>query len=281
MNDPKPPLRPSQSALSRIARAATLGWSDTPRGRLLLRRAIIRLVGAALRLRSRDLPRNAVASVLVVAPHPDDETFGCGGSVAILIRDRAVAHVVFVTDGGASHPGHPSVAPVDLAARRRDEAQVATGILGVDRERVTFLDERDGTLAHLGPGRAREVAGRIAAILARLAPEAILMPCRHDGSSEHDASFELVTGALEQAALSPRIFEFPVWSWWNPIMMLGPMFTCRRVWRVDLRDVRDAKARAIASYASQTIPIPPETSPALPPGFASMFLGNEEFLFER
>jgi LmbE family N-acetylglucosaminyl deacetylase len=64
------------------------------------------------------------------------------------------------------------------------------------------------------------------------------------------------------------------------MLLLGPMLTCRRVWRLDLRDVREVKARAIASYASQTDPIPPETAPALPPGFASMFLCGEEFLFE-
>jgi LmbE family N-acetylglucosaminyl deacetylase len=59
------------------------------------------------------------------------------------------------------------------------------------------------------------------------------------------------------------------------------MLASRRVWRVDLRDVRAAKARAIASYASQTEPIAPDTAPAVPPGFAAMFLCGEEFLFER
>ncbi len=118
-------------------------------------------------------------------------------------------------------------------------------------------------------------------MLARLAPEAILLPCRSDGSSEHDASFALVSRALQQSGHRPRILEFPVWSWWNPTMLLGPMFTSRRVWRTDIRDLIDLKARAVASYATQTNPIPPDTDPALPPGFASMFLCGEEFLFER
>jgi len=258
----------------------TLGWSHTPRGRLLLRRAVARVIRSALRLRSRALPRNAVTSVLVVAPHPDDEAFGCGGTVARLVRDGASAHVVFVTDGSASHPGHPSVTALDIAGRRRAEARVATGILGVDWDRVSFLDAPDGTLARLDGGHARAIEERIAGMLERLAPEVILMPCRRDGSTEHDASFALVAGALQRAKLMPRIFEFPVWSCWNPLMLLRPMITCRRIWRVDLREVRDVKARAMASYSSQTDPIPPETSPALPLGFASLFLGREEFLFE-
>jgi LmbE family N-acetylglucosaminyl deacetylase len=280
MNEPRPRPPSPPGALSRVARVLTLGWSDTPRGRLSLRRAAGRLARAALRLRSRPLPPNMVASALVVAPHPDDEALGCGGTVALLVRHRAAVHVVFVTDGGASHPSHPSASRLDIAALRRAEARLATGALGVAWERVFFLDERDGTLGDLGEERARDVVARIAGLLTRLAPEAILLPCRRDGSSEHAASFDLVSRALRHARLSPRMLEFPVWSWWNPLLLLRPMLTCRSVWRLDLRDVREAKARAIASYASQTDPIPPETVPALPQGFASMFLCGEEFLFE-
>lgn len=245
-----------------------------------LRRAASRIVRTALRLRSRDFPRVDLASALVVAPHPDDEAFGCGGAVALLARDRAAVSVVFVTDGSASHPAHPSVTPSEIAARRRAEALSATGILGVDPERVFFLDEPDGTLADLA-GRSEEVVRRISGILARLMPEAVLLPCRADGSAEHEASFALVSRARAHAGTRPRILEFPVWSWWNPAMLLGPMLTSRRVWRLDLREVRETKARAIASYTSQTSPIPPETSPALPPDFASLFLCGEEFLFEK
>jgi LmbE family N-acetylglucosaminyl deacetylase len=280
LNDERRTLNPAPSARSRAARLLTLGWSDTQRGRLCLRRAASRIVRTALRLRSRDFPRGALASALVVAPHPDDETFGCGGAVAVLARDHAAVSVVFVTDGGASHPAHPSAAPAEIAALRRAEALSATGMLGVDPERVFFLDERDGALADLG-GRSDEVARRISGILAQLAPEAVLLPCRADGSTEHEASFALVARALAHAPTRPRILEFPVWSWWNPAMLLGPLFTSRRVWRLDLRDALEVKARAIASYASQTRPIPPETSPALPPEFASLFLCGEEFFFEK
>jgi hypothetical protein len=53
------------------------------------------------------------------------------------------------------------------------------------------------------------------------------------------------------------------------------------IWRIDVAEVLDPKARALASYASQTLPIPPDFSAALPEGFTSMFLGREEFLFEE
>lgn len=232
-------------------------------------------------MRGRALPSRAVSSVLVIAPHPDDETFGCGGTVAHLVRSGATVHIAFVTDGSASHPNHPEVDPFSLATLRRKEARLAAEILGVDGGRLWFLDESDGTLSDFQAGRARRTAAKLAGLLARITPQAVLLPCQVDGSSEHDASFELVAHALRETGISPRLLEFPVWSWWNPLRLVPTLLTYRRVWRLDLREVIAIKERAIAAYSSQTAPLPPDTTAALPPGFAAFFLGKEEFLFER
>ncbi len=197
-----------------------------------------------------------------------------------MAQRQATLNLVFVTDGGASHPRHPIVTPADIAKRRKDEAHEATGILGVNWEHVTFLGIRDGTVSHLDERQGTELEARIAALIERLAPDAILLPCRGDGSSEHDAVFLRVARAIGKTGLKTRVLEFPVWSWWNPLLMAAPILSCRNVWRVDFRPVRNLKGRAITSYASQTLPIPPETNPALPPGFAGMFLGGDEYFFE-
>ncbi len=239
-----------------------------------------RVIRTALRLRSRPYPRRTASVVLVLAPHPDDESLGCGGTLALLARDRASVHVAFVTDGGGSHPNHPAFAPTQIAARRSAEAFTAAAALGIDRGNVTFLGAEDGTLGRVDEARGREIVAKVSALLSRVAPDTVILPRRGDGSSEHDAAFALFRRALAGAGLSPRVLEFPVWSWWNPTLLLGPLFTCRRIWRVDLRPVQEAKARALACYASQTSPIPPDTTAALPPGFVAMFLCGEEFLFE-
>lgn len=232
-------------------------------------------------LRSSSLTVDLPKPVLVIAPHPDDETFGCGGTLALISRESAPIHIAFVTDGGASHPNHRALTVQEVAARRQQEAHLATESLGVSWERVAFLGAQDGTLAQLDGGPYSDLADRISRLLLSVKPQTILLPCRSDGSSEHDAAFRLVTTALEKAGLKPRLLEFPVWSWWNPFILLGAMSGYRKVWRVDLGEARVAKARAVAAYVSQTQPIPPDTEPALPPGFAAMFLGREEFLLER
>jgi LmbE family N-acetylglucosaminyl deacetylase len=274
-------MKPPQRGFSRVAGLLTLGWSDSPTGRLFLRRTIARFARIALRLRSNSLPVGLPNPVLVIAPHPDDETFGCGGTLALISRERAPLHIAFVTDGGASHPNHPILTAPEVAARRQQEAHLATERLGISWDKVTFLGARDGTLAQLDGGSYGALADRISGLLQSVKPQTILLPCRSDGSSEHEAAFRLVSTALERAGLKPRLLEFPVWSWWNPFILLGAMSGYRKVWRVDLGEARVAKAQAVASYVSQTHPIPPDTEPALPPGFAAMFLGREEFLLER
>jgi len=62
--------------------------------------------------------------------------------------------------------------------------------------------------------------------------------------------------------------------------MMAPIFSCRRIWRINIRPVHGLKTRAVASYASQTQPIPPDRDPALPQGFTDAFLGGDEYLFE-
>ncbi len=274
-------MHTSKSTVSKIAGAVTLGWSDSPKGRQRIRAAVSRTVRAALRLRSRPFSPGAIGTALVVAPHPDDETLGCGGTVALLARSKVRLFVAFITDGGASHPSHALYTPGMIAEIRKAEAKSAAAILGLEPDRLFFLDAKDGTLAGLhGKGKAL-IAARVADMILETKPDAILLPCRRDGSSEHDAAFLIVADALARAGLRPRLLEFPIWARRNPLLLLKPMLTSRIIWRHAFPQMRDLKTMAIDAYASQLRPIAPEGTPALPPDLASEFCRPEEFLFEQ
>jgi N-acetylglucosamine malate deacetylase 1 len=277
-----PPKRGGRrTTLSRAAHRLTFGWSDSPRGNLALRRASLGFVAAMLRLRSHALPIKGNLSVLVISPHPDDETFGCGGTLSVLAQNNASIRVAFISDGSASHPDHPVVSPSGMADVRSAEARLATAALGVSAGHLRFIGAPDGTLGRLTAMESERVIGKLAEIMGAAAPQIILVPCRSDGSSEHEAAFPMVLQALQASGTKARILEFAVWSWWNPLLLLRHAFGYKRVWRIDIQEVRKAKERAIAAYVSQTLPIPPDRAASLPPGFAAMFVHNEEFLFER
>ena len=107
--------------------------------------------------------------LLVVAPHPDDEVIGCGGLIAQTLARGGEVTVCVVSDGRASHPGSRAYPPEKLVAKRRSESRGALAHLGVESDRVHFLDLPDG-----GSDRW-DVPGELSALLA-LPWDAVCLP---------------------------------------------------------------------------------------------------------
>jgi LmbE family N-acetylglucosaminyl deacetylase len=82
---------------------------------------------------------------LVVAPHQDDESLGCGGTIALLRAAGVPVRVLFISDGSGSHPGSRRYPPQALTALRNAEAREALALLGVDPAESTFLALPDRT----------------------------------------------------------------------------------------------------------------------------------------
>ncbi|WP_236705440.1 PIG-L deacetylase family protein, partial [Frankia sp. ACN1ag] len=89
----------------------------------------------------------APPAVVVVAPHPDDEVLGVGGLLVRLHGLGAAITVVAVTDGDASHPGSPTLAPAELARRRIAEQHAALTALGLAQVPVHRIGLGDGRVA--------------------------------------------------------------------------------------------------------------------------------------
>ena len=88
------------------------------------------------------------ARVLVLAAHPDDEVLGVGGTMAQLAAAGARLRLVSVTDGEASHPGHPDPARAGRPPGRRDRRRAwVLGAQATEVIRLGFPDTRRG-----GPG---------------------------------------------------------------------------------------------------------------------------------
>ncbi|MBK9180818.1 MAG: PIG-L family deacetylase [Acidimicrobiales bacterium] len=166
---------------------------------------------------------------VVLAPHPDDESIGCGGTLALLADAGAEVTVAFVTDGEATVGATASA--VETAARRRAEAEVAGAVLGVA---TRFCGLPDGAVA----SRLDELVGVVAALAAELAPEVVFAPWPLDGHPDHRA----VARALARAAVTlPAGAEVWGYETWTP---LEPT----RV--VDVTAVVDRKREAIAAHVT-------------------------------
>jgi len=243
----------------------------------MLRRAAVAVIRLGLRLSSR--PYEAPPGpLLVVAPHADDETLGCGGLIAAQARAGRAVTVVFLTDSAGSHPGHPALSAASLALRRRGEAEAALAVLGLAAGPRHFLDLPDGTLDRLAPADRAAARERLTRLIRELRPAEILAPFSRGGSTEHTAAWALTRDALA-AAGGGRLLEYPIWAWWNPLRLRGRIGPRAGNLRFRLGPWRAVKRRALACHRSQVEPVPPAADPALPDSLARACCGPWEFYF--
>jgi LmbE family N-acetylglucosaminyl deacetylase len=250
------------------------------RAKEFLRQIAIELAGVILRTFSRPYQQREAPAV-IIAPHQDDETLACGGLIARKRSEGLPVHVIFITDGSASHPGHPRLNQAAIAALRAREAMQAMSYLGVERSAVHFLDEPDGSLKTISPARREDLVSRLAGLLDRIAPGEIFLPCHPDGSTEHDATFWFVLDAIGRTSLRPEVWQYPVWSWWNPVLLVRRWLRSPECRRQPIEDYQQAKQHAIKCYQSQIAPLPPDQTAALPAELVDIFASDTEYFFRQ
>lgn len=184
-------------------------------------------------------------NLLVVAPHPDDESLGCGGLLAWATGHGRRAHVVILTDGEGSHPGSARFPPPRLADIRRGEAIEAGARLGLAEQDFSFLHLPDGSLDTLAPSQAAGVVQNLRNHIGMLAPVVVCVTASSDLHGDHRAAHALTLAATRNAGHC-RLLSYPVWSWLSAEAAAPPVG-----WRIDITPYRETKRAAIRAHASQ------------------------------
>jgi LmbE family N-acetylglucosaminyl deacetylase len=144
--------------------------------------------------------------LIVVAPHPDDETLGLGATIAQLTATGVPVRVVSVSDGGAAHPGASDCDRLRMETTRRYELRRATGLLGTPPP--ISLGLPDGELAE-HEDRLTEMLTEI------LEPAGPATWCaatwRGDGHPDHEVVGRAASAAC--ARTGAALLEYPVWMW--------------------------------------------------------------------
>ncbi len=178
-------------------------------------------------------------SVVVLSPHMDDETIGCGGALAAHAARGSRITVIYLTDcckGGrtAVPETTASFSTSALTTVRKEEARRALGILGISD--VMFLGGADGSLA-ASPALVNELR----AALLQTRPSLIYLPSFLEEHPDHRVVSELLAAASEDLPPQTQCMAFEVWT---------PLFpNCF----VNIDAYVDIKRRAIAQYASQLL----------------------------
>ena len=180
-------------------------------------------------------------NILVVAPHPDDEVLGCGGTIA---RFAAVGERVTVAIATKGRPLYPA----SQVRQVRSEARKASQILGV--QKLQFLDMPVTTL-HLIPEH------RLNAVFVKLVqsekPDCVFVPFSGDRHQDHREIFDAMMVAMRPDGRRHRVQRIACYEtvsethWAAP--GVEPAF--EPDWYVDISENLAAKLAAMRAYASQ------------------------------
>ena len=184
-------------------------------------------------------------TALLLAPHADDESLGCGGFIAEACARGRPPRVLVLTDGAGSHPNSRLFPPTRLRALRQEEARDATAILGLPSHRLSFLSLPD-TAAPTSGEEFDQAVRSITALCEGCG--LVLAPWRHDPHCDHEAAHLMAVAAAEMAGV--RHLAYPVWGWTlsDDVSLPGPAPTG---WRLRVDQHLPAKRRAIAAHTSQ------------------------------
>ena len=168
----------------------------------------------------KELKFMASARILVLAPHPDDESIGCGG---LLLKYPGQCDVVVLTDG--RHGGLSGQDETETVSLRKSELERAMAYAGV--KKWFFLGVGDGKLS--------ENFAKFSEL--DFSYDAIFVPAPGENHEDHSCVYEFLLKLKPQA----QTFSYEVWS-----ALSSPSHY------IDISDVVDEKKRLIAFYESQT-----------------------------
>lgn len=129
-------------------------------------------------------------NVLVIAPHPDDDVFGCGGAIKLHTSRGDKLKIIYLTGKGT---------------KREEEARKAAAILGVTD--LEFLDLKDGAIE-----LSKSTILQVNNLATEFKPKIIYAPSFLDPNKDHFACADTFNEVLKKKPFAGKIFLYEVWS---------------------------------------------------------------------
>ncbi|KAA9325292.1 PIG-L family deacetylase [Hymenobacter busanensis] len=194
----------------------------------------------------------SLGTTAVIIPHPDDESLGCGGLLALLRQAGQRVVACLVTDGTMSHPHSVRFPPDARRQLREQELREALRILGVADDYLLLLNLPDGNAAAFAADLSSEnPTNCLRQWLLRHRPATLLLPWRRDPHPDHRATYYLTHAALADFPHPPRVLEYVVWAWERAAPDDLPRPDEATGWRLDISPVLGQKQEAMAAHRSQ------------------------------
>lgn len=164
--------------------------------------------------------------ILVIAPHPDDETLGCGGTIARLTAMGAKVKIVLCTDDALE---------VEGKSVRLEEFQLAINQLG--HSQVFYMGEKDGTLKV----NSERIESKLSHLISKEEIDWIFIPYILDVNEDHKA----VANSIGKCLKGVKKINVAMYEVWTPILYPNLY--------IDITDTYTSKEKAVKCYKTQEI----------------------------
>ncbi|MFA5878138.1 MAG: PIG-L deacetylase family protein [Candidatus Staskawiczbacteria bacterium] len=182
--------------------------------------------------------------VLVVAPHPDDEVLGCGGTIKRYVNQKNEVYLCIVTCG------YTPDWSTEFIKNRKKEIECANKTLGI--KETFFLDLPTVKLDTVPQKKLNDL---ILSCVEKIEPDCVYIPHRGDLNKDHQLVFEsaLVVSRSKPGSCIKKVFSYEVPSeteWGQPkIKKLHDVFLPNVY--VDIKDTLETKLKAMKCYKSE------------------------------
>jgi LmbE family N-acetylglucosaminyl deacetylase len=196
--------------------------------------------------------------ILVIAPHADDETFGCGGTMA---RAKALGAEVYVMVVSVANLQHYSTQYTHVAGTRRaSEFEEAMRVIGVDGTDILYTDDRVHLRVDVVPRRdlVAKIERESPLAIDHLRPDILFFPAV-SYNQDHEAIYKAVYAACRPHLPSDKPFVRVVLCYDQPQLSWNPSRFTPNLY-IDISDHLETKLRAYRCHASQIRPDPHHAS---------------------
>ena len=186
-------------------------------------------------------------NILVIAPHPDDDVLGCGGSIVNHRKNGDVVSVVYITSGES---GDATVSKTDLAQTREQEAIQGQKILDVTD--TTFLHQPDGGVI-INP----EILRKMTELIRAKKPNLVYLPHQKDAHKDHRTTYEIGMEAIyragahafqEYSGVPFTVDTILAYEVWTPLTAFSYV--------ENISDSIEQKIKALSQHKSQLANVP-------------------------
>lgn len=206
-------------------------------------------------------------TIMIFAPHPDDEHFSMAGTIVRLVENgNKIIVVIFTNDNKGSQD--LEMTRERLAQIRRAEEEAASSAVGIAKENLVWLGYEDGDLEYADPFRLR---GELARLIKKHRPDVVFSPDPGSKWVQWHKSDHRMAAYITQDA-----FRAAEWHLYYPQHLLDeglkpysvPMayfyYSQEPNYEVDITDQFEQKVKALAAHVSQFEPSISKYTPNMP-----------------